>query len=157
MFLSNSRNFYAPVNFDKALSRVATHAFRLLSAKLRKTNRTPNFCIWQTMSEDFSWAKISSATSKIHGLENRLYGCFKLVHFSKKSSRLSSAGPKMLAFVARRTFNRFWIDLHQTKRRSCKYSRFQLTSNQMSDVFSFEDTRYTEDHCHLLKSQHLRL
>ena len=26
------------------------------------------------------------------------YGCFKLLHFSKKSGRLSSAGPEILAF-----------------------------------------------------------
>ena len=26
------------------------------------------------------------------------YGCFKLVHFSKKSGRLSPAGPEILAF-----------------------------------------------------------
>ena len=51
MSVSNSRNFYAPVNFAKQ------------------------------------------------------YGCFKLVHFSKKSGRMSSADHESLAFVSHYSVN----------------------------------------------------
>ena len=49
------------------------------------------------------------------------YSCFKLVHFSTKSGRLSPAGPEVLAFGNHcSNFNRFWTALHQTLR-VCSY------------------------------------
>ena len=68
--------------------------------------------------------------------------------FQKKNGRLSLLGPKILAFSGHSMANFQSIldcfipnfklkheDLENIKNRLCKYSRFQLTSNQTSGVF----------------------
>ena len=65
------------------------------------------------------------------------------MHFSKKSGRLSSVGPEILDFgiaIPRRTFNQFYIPLHQTlsmriqkiRNRSCEHSCY---INQTDELF----------------------
>ena len=70
------------------------------------------------------------------------------MHFLKKSGRLSSTGSKILTFGSHcstkfqpildyfiPTFKLEYDDLENIKNRSCKCSRFQLTSNQTLKFF----------------------
>ena len=78
----------------------------------------------------------------------KLYGCFKLVHFSKKTGRLSLAGPKILAFGSHSmanfqsildcfipNFNLKHEDLENIKTDRVSTVVFNLQKKQTSGVF----------------------